>query len=531
MTRPAPVLASILLLAACSADTTEAPPDPSTGGGGAGGEGGGGGLPTVELSWSPCPLFSDGTGPEAECATPSLPLRADEPAGDTLSVYVKRYATPQSSRSTQLWMLAGGPGASSIIYEHHADLLTQADDSLEIYLPDHRGTGDSSRLGCPFQEADTSQLGAYVAPPEWPGCAEAVQAEWGSRLDAFTVTNAANDIGILVESARRDDAQVVVFGASYGTFWGGRYLQLFPDQADGVILDAIAPPTASLARQDLHADEASVDLFQACIDDPGCGPRFAGDPRAFALDLYDRLDAGHCPGIQIYGPARVLLRQAFGQMMMGWNGRRLIPAALVRADRCAGDDVAAIQQLFEYFFFPDAGSELLLREWGWVLSYYVVFSELFETPEPSIEQMAQWRDQAVVSRDVTSGFDAPIAVLPRYEHDRWYGGLADTGMPLLMLQGTWDPATRPGPAAVLRDHFTGEHQHWVEIPRGAHGVLATLPTTTGASCGTAMVLSFLDDPLGTPDTSCLADLAPLTFDGTPALNMALFGTEDAWGDP
>jgi pimeloyl-ACP methyl ester carboxylesterase len=399
----------------------------------------------------------------------------------TRCLSLKRYAAAESERATQLWLLSGGPGASSMIYEHLAEYLAGVEPSLEIYLPDHRGTGDSSRLGCEAEESDGSQYDFY--------------------------------------------------GASYGSFWGQRYLQLFPEQADAVILDAIAPPDVSLARQDIDADEASADLFQACVDDPSCGPRFGDDPRAFALDLYDRLDAGHCPGIQVYGPARLLLRRAFGQMLMSWNARQLIPAALARADRCNAADVDAIQTLFGFHFLPDPASDLVLREWGWVLSYYVVFSELWETPEVSLEQMAAWRDQAAVSRDVTSGFDAPIAVLPRYPRDEWYGGFAETDVPLLMLQGTWDPATRHAKAAVLADHFTGEHQHWVDIPRGAHGALGTLPTTAGTSCGTELVLSFVADPTAVLDTSCLDDLAPVTFEGGPELNQLLFGTEDAWGDP
>ena len=145
------------------------------------------------------------------------------------------------------------------------------------------------------------------------------------------------------------------------------------------------------------------------------------------------------------------------------------------------------------------------------------------------EETAAWRDAAVVSRDVTSQFDAPLAVLPRYPHDAHYGGFADTDLPLLMLQGTWDPATRPGPASVLAQAYTGAAQHWVEIPRGAHGALQSVPMLDGRSCGTLLVLGFLADPKGPLDTSCLTQLAPLTFDGTPALNTLLFGTEDAWG--
>lgn len=541
-TRTLATLIASSLLAACggveTSPSTTTTTSTSTGAGGdtttttssTGGQGGSGGMPIphVDLVWTPCPLYSDGTGPMAECATPELPLRRGEPEGKKIGYLVKRYAKPGSARSKQFWMLAGGPGSSGIIYEKRAELLAEDDDTIEVYIPDHRGTGDSTRLGCKDQEAESSAYGAYIAPGEWKKCFTAVEAEWGPDLTAFNVTNSANDLGILVEATRRPDAKVFVYGASYGTFWGHRYLQLFPHQADGVILDAIVPPVATLARQDIDCDEASADLFQACVDDPACGPKVGGDPRAFALALYDKLDQGHCSKIGVYGPPHTLLRRAFGQMMMTWNARRLIPAAMARADRCNTEDVSALKALFAYYFASNPANDLVFTEWGWVLSNYIVFSELWD-PEATVAQMDAWREDAAVSRDVTSNFAAPLSVMTHYPHDEYYGGFADTDMPLLMLQGTWDPATRPVPAEALKNAYTGASQYWIEIPRGPHGALQSVPMADGKSCGTKLVLDFLANPKTKPDTSCLSNLAPFTFDGTPELNDLLFGTQDAWG--
>lgn len=497
-----------------------------------GGTGGAGGIPTVEIIWEPCPLFSDGTGPEAECARPDVPLRATDPTGKTIPYYLKRYSKPGSSPTTQLWMLSGGPGMSGIGYEGIAQVLVNLEDNLEIYIPDHRGTGDSSRLGCPNQEKESSAWGPFISPGEWPGCVQAVKDQWGDDLPAFNVTNAAHDVGVLIESTRREGARVFVYGASYGTFWAHRYLQLFPAQSDGVILDAILPPQGSMARQDIDADEVSGQLFQACADDPECGPKLGGDPRAAGLTLFEKLDAGHCPQIQTKAPARILLRRAFGQMMMHWHARRLIPAAIFRADRCNEEDIDAINTLIDvHHFTPDPFGEIVLREYGWVLANHIAFSELWETPEITVDQMAEWREAALVSRDITEQFAAPLEAMPRYPHDEYYLGFSKTDRPLLMIQGTWDPATRYENALVMKAEYTGSRHYWVDIPKGAHGVLGSVPTTAGKSCGTEIVLRFLEDPESPPDTSCLSNLAPVTFDGPPQLNQSLFGTEDAWGAP
>jgi pimeloyl-ACP methyl ester carboxylesterase len=533
------VLLTFVGVCACSSDERGSPSGSGGSGGvagaagAAGSAGAGGTTSTLELVWEPCTLFSNGTGPAAECAFPELPLRHDDPDGPTLDYAVKRYSASGSEPTIQLWMLAGGPGASGMLYEQRAELMVEADPRLEILMPDHRGTGDSSRLSCPDQESTASISSWFIAPQEWAACVTAVQDRWGADLDAFTVTNAANDVGLLVPAAKRPGARVFVHGGSYGTFWGQRYLQMFPTQADGVILDSIVPPNGSLARQDLHADESGADIFQACVDDPGCGPKLDGDPRAFALALYDQLDQGHCPSIQALGAGRVLLRRAFGQMMMTWNARKLIPATLARAARCNADDVSAIETLFDYYFGggnQGPQGDLLYREWGWVLSNYVAFSEIWETPEITLEQMAAWRDAAAISRDVTTGFEGPLPVMPRYEHDAFYGRFA-TGptSPLLMLQGTWDPATRPGPADLVKNTYTASNQHWVTIPRGSHGALGSVPMLDGSSCGTKIFNSFLDAPDSVPDTSCLDQLEAFSFDGSPELNQLLFGVDDAWG--
>lgn len=528
----------ILWAAGCGGDETTTGSTTTTptgtggegGSGGSGGGGAGGGIPKVELAWEPCDLLSVGVGPEAECARPEVPLSASDPAGKTLPFYVKRYSKAGSSKATQLWMLTGGPGVSGVIYEKLAQLLVEDDDSLEIYIPDHRGTGDSSRLGCPAQEKDSSTWGFFISPGEWPKCVESVKEQWGDDLAAFNVTNAAHDVGVLIESTRREGARVFVYGASYGTFWGHRYLQLFPEQADGVILDAILPPVASIARQDIDADEAGNDLFQACAEDPACGPKLGGDPRAFGLALYEKLDAGHCPAIQTNGPGRILLRRAFGQMMMSWHPRRLIPAAMARADRCNAEDEDAINALFDvYHFAPDPLGEIVLRENSFVLANHIAFSELWAEPDITLDQMAAWRDGAVVSRDITEQFAAPFAVMPRYAPDGHHQQFAASDRPLLMLQGTWDPATRPGPAKAMKEAHTGPKHYWVDIPFGAHGVMYSVPTSDGVLCGNQIVKSFLQDPDSPPDTSCLEKVVQPSFDGDPPLNQALFGTADAWG--
>lgn len=496
-------------------------------------------LPTARsIAFSPCTLFSDGTGPAAECGTFEVPLRPGEPGGRTITSFVKRYRSAETTTPTrQLFLLAGGPGASGLIYENLSASLVALDPTVEIYLPDHRGTGRSTRLGCEYEESDISASGHFLAPQEWADCVTTVEELWKGDQLAFTTTNAAYDLGILIESVRSPGAAPLVYGASYGTSWAHRYLQLFPTQSAGVILDAIAPPNAALDRQDVDADDAGRDLLAACALDTTCRAHLGDDPHARGLAIFASLDEGHCKKLtKKFGEPRMRLRQAFGQMMMNEGPRLLIPATLARVERCNDEDVKAVNQLLTTYFGAPAGpagslKDLMYRQWGFYLSSQIALSEMWTEPGPSAETLAAEREALLVSRDVTSGFEGPLATLPRYPRDAYAGRFVTTDTPMLMLQGTWDPATRPEPAYAVRDHYQGAHQRWIDIPHGAHGAAGYQQTLDGSSCGSTLLLQFVESPTTQVDTSCLADVKPPSFAGAPKMNTTLFGTEDAWGDP
>lgn len=80
---------------------------------------------------------------------------------------------------------------------------------------------------------------------------------------------------------------------------------------------------------------------------------------------------------------------------------------------------------------------------------------------------------------------------------RW----AETDTPVLVLQGGLDPAPLPRKARDAKGHFTGAHQHWVEIPTATHTVIASSTTTERRSCGTRILMNFIESPEGVLDTS------------------------------
>ncbi len=492
------------------------------------------GLPAPAIRWVDCPLHSEGGSPvRAECATVPMPLRAGQDGGPTIDVFVKRWAADAGTRERQVWMLMGGPGGSGMGYENVAEQIGGKFTDLEFYIPDHRGTGRSSRLGC-LEEAAVTEGGMFITQGEWPGCLDGVRQTYGDDLGAYATTNAANDLGLLIEKAKSPSQKVFVYGASYGTYWAHRYLQLYPRQADGVVLDSMVPSPGSLAEQDEDANEAGKLFFDGpCKSDAKCSQKLGADPWATANATLQKLKTGHCGSFAApYGqPAHVLLRRAFGQMMMGFALRPYIAAALYRADRCSAADEQALARMMTVFYGPlTAASTTLYKLWGWVLSNNILFSELWPAVSPTAADLRAIREASVVSRDVTSAMDVLVGTWPTYPKDAYVGQWAQTDTPMLMLAGGLDPATLMRKALEVKPHFQGAHQTWVEFPLGAHGILSSSPTNAGPSCGTAIMVSFMRSPMSPPDRTCMSDLRGLDFTGaaTPATTMQLFGVADPW---
>lgn len=489
--------------------------------------------PLGPIAWEPCDLYTSGGGPPAECATVATPLRHDQPEGPTIEVFVKRYHPEGGSGARAMWMLQGGPGASGQVFEGISDLFSRAEPDVDYYFPDHRGTGRSTRLGCAAEDED-SEEGRTITDAEWDLCRDDAVASLGEELSAFTTTNAANDVGLLVDAvARETGAPQVVYGVSYGTYWAHRYLQLFPDQADGVILDSMAAPGLSLYRQDEDANTAAELLFGACAADAFCASKLGEDPWAVAEGLVADLHAGHCPEIAVEGDStQAWMRRGFGSMLMGVTWREYLPAVVYRAARCGPEDIEPLRRFMAAITQP-AGESLELELWGFVLTQNVIRSEFGEEPMPTAAELAAIREGAVASRDVTDMLEETLD-WPVYPADPYMGAFAETDTPMLMLQGGLDPATLLEKARPYEAHFTGAHQTWVEFPTASHTTFVSTPTRENAvdvtrGCARTLIFEFLADPRGELDTSCVAEVLPLDLAlSDTEKNQALLGTGDAW---
>ncbi|MCA9624322.1 MAG: alpha/beta fold hydrolase, partial [Myxococcales bacterium] len=465
------------------------------GAGGDGGTGGEGGSYEMVVSWMAC----EPSG--AECATIDVPADWEARRGATLPFFVRRVLRPNARG--QLWLLQGGPGAAGDGWLGALPYFAQIAPDLDVYMPDHRGTGQSARLTCNLDDVTT--------------CVADLTRGVGATLPHFTTTAAARDVGEVIAHVREADEAVFVIGASYGTYWAHRYLQVFPSQASGVVLDSpCAPGTCDYSIfQDAAANDVGHDLLDACGADTFCASKLGSDPWTRLSALLDDLDVGHCPEI---GATRADLREFLFSLALSTYTRAYVPATIYRLERCDPADVTVITHLAMAVGGGGGDDD----SWSDALHFHVVLSELLPSPPPTVAEVEANLAPLFIAPNAALDYASSAPIWPVYPRDSHVGAFATTDTPLLILSGTLDPATSPPVAAPLASHFTGAHQHFVSVARAAHGVMFN------DACAAGIAAGFFADPTSTPDTSCTTTTSPVDFDGSSQLNQMFLGQSDAY---
>jgi pimeloyl-ACP methyl ester carboxylesterase len=218
--------------------------------------------------------------------------------------------------------------------------------AMDVVAPDHRGTGQSTWLGCDRNFPDRD-LGA--------DCMATVEARYGPDVGSyFSTTQAALDVDLLVRTLAAEGLEVYLYGESYGTFLVNRYLTLKPTGVAGAILDGVMRPDGRAGflegSVDFPYNHVARQVFDACGADDFCAGKLGPTPWDVLGALHSKLQAGHCA--QALPPGTVdpssWLRDALANAVaLGAEQTALV----YRLNRCAAADVAAVQHLWQ----PPAG--------------------------------------------------------------------------------------------------------------------------------------------------------------------------------
>jgi pimeloyl-ACP methyl ester carboxylesterase len=402
------------------------------------------------LDFAPCPDAATQPGLRGSlCAKDNVPLAWDGALPGELTLFVRKFPASGPSRGS-VWLVAGGPGESGASLYPFVDVLRRSFPGFDLLIPDHRGTGFSSRL-CPKEEAPGSPGGTALAGAEWNSCFGQLDAQ-APRARQFTITNAARDLRRLIQQAH-GAKPTYLYGVSYGTQLVLRTLQLGPLPLAGVVLDSMVTldtdPRWDLSQRSFVIDDIGRKVLAQCDADPACAEAM-GLP---AETVYRRLlaKAAADPGVVARVPGKDL-RRFLGALLDMPALRSRIPYLIRDLERGGHQELDTVQaelpkvqaSLGDY---PQTPPSIPLTG---------IVSGSEQNLRPGLDAAQVKREEAGLL--FTSSIPELLATstLPTYPRDRWFGGHPSQLPPTLVLQGTLDPKT----------HYDGALDH-IKVLRGS----------------------------------------------------------------
>lgn len=223
-----------------------------------------------DLDWRSCG--------DDECATLEVPLDYAEPEEKTIELAVLRApATRRSARVGQLVVNPGGPGGSGVGYAASGSgtFGEQLTRYFDIVGFDPRGVGKSTPLEC----AGTEQTDEFLSVDPDPDTRDEVArldrltrefgdgclARSGDLARHMSTVEVAKDMDVL--RAVLGEVQLDYLGASYGTFIGATYADLFPAHVRRMVLDGAIDPALSNEELSLGQARGFETALRAYLED------------------------------------------------------------------------------------------------------------------------------------------------------------------------------------------------------------------------------------------------------------------------
>lgn len=192
-----------------------------------------------KLSWRDCGV------PGFDCTTMKAPLDYEHPEAGDVDIAVARHkATGPGKRLGSLLVNPGGPGGSGIGYlQAYAGIgyPAQVRAAYDMVSFDPRGVDRSSPVQCltgtamdKYTQVDQTPDNAAeraLLVAAFKEFAAACQAHSQRVLPHVSTVDVAHDMDVL--RAALGDEKLNYVGASYGTFLGATYADLYPSRAAG----------------------------------------------------------------------------------------------------------------------------------------------------------------------------------------------------------------------------------------------------------------------------------------------------------
>jgi len=375
------------------------------------------------------------------CAMFQVPEDHGKPDGNKLSIHVAVIpALARNAEPDPIYVFAGGPGQAASDLGRLLSAMPDLRKQRDLVLVDQRGTGKSRTITC-----ESDSLGSKADPLVQNLTVNDEQMESERKRCLATLKGSAanhrtDDYIDDVEAVRKalGQARINVWGGSYGSRVGLRYMKRFPTVIRSAVLDGVAPTTLHLPDDALATSEAELrQVFAGCDASPGCSKAYPDSLKRFD-SLLATLKAQPArsklvhPATGAVIDATVSDRVIVGlmwQLLYQPEGTRLLPALLAQA---ADGNYAPLAA-------TSAASSIASTELGMALRVSVMCAEdmLGRTPAPNPRFESITKLFYAMCQDFPHGKVAPEFFEPTV-----------SDIPTLLLSGSRDPVTPPSQATT-----------------------------------------------------------------------------------
>jgi pimeloyl-ACP methyl ester carboxylesterase len=191
------------------------------------------------------------------------------PAGRTLHIAVIRKQA-SGHREGSLIVNPGGPGASGVQFVVDASsVFDQLTTHFDLVSFDPRGVGASDPIRCVSSQWLDAFINLDPAPTTPSERAAVIRSSQQFATDCYRRNgNYLAHVGTIDEARDMDvlraalgDAKLTYYGASYGTYLGALYAELYPTHIRAMVLDgALNPAESSTAANRVQAVGFETDL-------------------------------------------------------------------------------------------------------------------------------------------------------------------------------------------------------------------------------------------------------------------------------
>jgi pimeloyl-ACP methyl ester carboxylesterase len=395
------------------------------------------------LDFQPCtlaPKFATATV-EAQCTRMTVPEDYAHPAGRKIQLAIAWIPARNDGMPDPVFMLAGGPGQSALdSYPGIAPAFAETMKKRSVILVDQRGTGSSNPLACKDDTGDKHSADALAAenPEAIRRSTEQCRDSLAKKADLrfYTTTDAIRDLDAV--RAAIGATRIDLVGISYGTRVAQQYARRYPDHTRSVVLDSVAPNELIFGNDFArNLDDSLAMQFKLCQQLPRCVERM-GDPRANLLALLAQLKVKPVP-VQYRDPttgeeklenltrahlALIARMYAYAPILSA-----SLPLTLSEATKGRYEPLMAQAKLI--------GGELEES-----LSAGMQLSVTCSEDADQMKAVPAYAD-SVLGNEMIDSLRTQCAVWPRGERPADFHLPLVSDLPILVLEGEFDPVTPP----------------------------------------------------------------------------------------